>query len=167
MVRTHSADGRYTQPVLLPEMGVMRPEDDWWSWSERLPVRARAVLRFRFVRFLLIGGLNTVFGYSAFASLILLGVPYALAVLLATVAGILFNFRTYGTFVFGSRDLRLLLRFFFVYAVCYVLNLIPLAWAEKRGISLLLAGAVVAVPMAFIAYTLNRLFVFSRGEQRR
>lgn len=145
----------------------MTHPDEWWGkWSDRLPRMLAVPLQSRFIRFLLVGGLNTLFGYCLFAVLILLAVPYPLAVLLSTVAGILFNFRTYGTLVFGTHDKRLLLRFFAVYAVCYGLNLLPLEWAERNGYSLLITGALIALPMALIAYTLNRLFVFRRSESR-
>ena len=116
------------------------------------------------MRFLVVGGLNTLFSYCVFALFLWLGVPYPLAVLLASILGIFFNFRTYGAMVFGSHDNRLLLRFFGVYAICYLLNLAPLAWARHHGFSLYIAGAVVAIPMAFVAYTLNRLFVFRNAD---
>jgi putative flippase GtrA len=95
-----------------------------------------------------------------YALLILLGVPYPLAVFLSTAAGVLFNFKTYGTLVFGSHDNRLIGRFILVYALIYVLNLIPLAWAKRNGVSLIAAGAVIALPMAAISFALNRRFVF-------
>lgn len=117
------------------------------------------------MRFLIVGGLNTLFGYCVFALLLMLGLPYPLAVLLASILGILFNFRTYGALVFGRHDNGRLLRFFGVYAICYLLNLVPLAWARERGFSLYVAGAVVAIPIAFVAYTLNRLFVFRKIER--
>ncbi len=119
------------------------------------------VLQWRFVRFLLVGLLNTAFGYGVFALLIAPGVPYPIATLLSTVAGVLFNFKSYGTLVFGSHDNRLLLRFIGVYAFCYAVNLIPLRWAERNGVSLILMGAAIALPMAALSFALNRRFVFS------
>ncbi len=115
----------------------------------------------QFVRFVLVGLLNTAFGYGVFALLILLGIPYPIATLLSTAAGVLFNFKSYGTLVFGSHDNRLLLRFVAVYAVIYAVNLIPLRWAERNGISLLVTGAAVALPMALLSFLLNRRFVFA------
>jgi putative flippase GtrA len=119
-----------------------------------------ALVRSRFIRFLLVGALNTAFGYGVYALLILLHVPYPIAVFLSTAAGVLFNFKTYGALVFGSHDNRLIGRFILVYALIYVLNLIPLAWAKRNGVSLIAAGAVIALPMAAISFALNRRFVF-------
>ena len=104
------------------------------------------------------------FGYGVYALLILLDVPYPIAVFLSTTAGVLFNFKSYGTFVFNSHDNRLLGRFAAVYAVLYVVNLIPLAWAKRNGVSLIVAGAVVALPMAALGFLLNRRFVFGAAR---
>ncbi|HSB35229.1 MAG TPA: GtrA family protein [Thermoanaerobaculia bacterium] len=117
----------------------------------------------RFLRFLAVGALNTVFGYSVFAALILIGVHYAVAALVSTVAGVLFNFKTTGTFVFSNRENRLLFRFVAVYALTYVVGVGLLRWSEGRGIPVLLAAAVLTLPMAAFSFTLQRLFVFREG----
>jgi hypothetical protein len=85
-------------------------------------------------------------------------------VFLSTTAGVLFNFKSYGTLVFKSHDNRLLGRFAAVYAVLYALNLIPLAWAKRNGVSLIVAGAVVALPMAALGFFLNRRYVFGAAR---
>lgn len=121
---------------------------------------ALTLLQWRFVRFLLTGVLNTAFGYGVFSLLILAGVAYPLATLFSTIAGVLFNFKSYGTLVFGNSDHRRLLRFAGVYAICYGVNMMPLAWAARHGLSLLVTGAVIALPMAGLSFLLNRRFVF-------
>ena len=124
----------------------------------------RWVLGNRFLRFLIVGAINTVFGYSVFAALILLKVPYPVAAFLATVLGVLFNFKSYGRLVFGSHDNRLIFRFFGVYGVCYLLGLAPLAWAKAHGVPILLMAALCALPMAAIGFLLNRRFVFRHAR---
>jgi putative flippase GtrA len=150
--------------VWRQETAVTHPAGRWWSWGEKLPAPLRVPLRWRFTRFLVVGLMNTAFGYGVFAVLLLAGLQYALAAFLSTVAGVLFNFKSYGALVFGKHDNRLLLRFIAVYAVCYGINLVPLAWAERHGISLLVTGAVIALPMAAIAFLLNRRFVYSTRQ---
>ena len=59
------------------------------------------IKKHKFVRFLLVGVLNTLFGYFSFATLIIIGLDYKLAALLATIIGVLFNFQTTGRLVFG------------------------------------------------------------------
>jgi len=117
----------------------------------------------RFLRFLAVGALNTVFGYSVFAALILLGIHYAVAAFVSTVAGVLFNFKTTGSFVFANRENRLLFRFVAVYALTYVVGVGLLRWSEGYGIPVLLAAAVFTLPMAAFSFTLQRIFVFREG----
>lgn len=151
----------YTRTVLLQgTAAVTDSAGRWWKWTERLPAPMRVPLRSSFVRFLLVGGLNTVFGYCVYAMFILATVPYPIAIFLSTSAGILFNFKTYGALIFGSHDNRKILRFIAVYGFCYALNLVALGWLRVLGVSLLAGGAILAIPMAAVAYLLNRRFVF-------
>ena len=123
-------------------------------------IRIRDLHRVQFLRFVLVGVLNTAFGYGVFALLIALRIPYPIAAFLSTTLGILFNFKTYGVLVFGSHDNRLIVRFFLVYAICYALNVAALAWGSAHHISLYLVAAVMALPMAGLSFVLNRRFVF-------
>ncbi|HEY3172096.1 MAG TPA: GtrA family protein [Thermoanaerobaculia bacterium] len=132
--------------------------------SRGLAARLRSLWQVRFLRFLLVAALNTVFGYSLFASLILLGIHYPLAAAIGTVIGILFNFQTTGRLVFERHDLSLILRFFAVYGISYVVGVGLLRWADHHGISVLVAAAVLAIPMGFFSYTLQRLLVFRRAR---
>ena len=54
----------------------------------------------KFTKYLFVGILNTVFGYSLFALLIFINLHYTLASLLATIAGVLFNFKTMALRIF-------------------------------------------------------------------
>lgn len=114
----------------------------------------------QFARFLFVGGLNTLFGYGMFALLLYGGMHYAVASLLATILGILFNFMTTGTIVFQNRNHRLLFRFVGVYAVTYVINVTSLKVFDLLKINMFLAGGLLLLPAAVISYMLNRKFVF-------
>ncbi|HBA61365.1 MAG TPA: polysaccharide biosynthesis protein GtrA [Elusimicrobia bacterium] len=113
-----------------------------------------------FVRFIAVGVLNTIFGYSLFALLIFVGLHYALAALVGQVLGVLFNFKTTGRLVFGSRDNSLLLRFLGVYSFTYVVNVFALKGLKGLGWNMYLAGAAMLLPMAIIAFLLNKRLVF-------
>ena len=114
----------------------------------------------QFIKFLFVGGLNTLFGYGAFAFFLSLRIHYPLAVLLATLLGILFNFKTYGTLVFRNSDNRLLFKFLGVYGTTYLLTVAGIAVLKSFRLSAFAAGAILAVPLALIAFLLNRRFVF-------
>ena len=114
----------------------------------------------RLVRFFAIGGLNTAFGYGAYAALLFVGFHYAWAALLGTIAGVIFNYFTTGRLVFGDATARSLVRFVLVYGVLYVLNVAGLALLVGAGIGPYVAGLVLIVPMALVSFALMRRFVF-------
>jgi putative flippase GtrA len=113
-----------------------------------------------FLRFLIVGVINTVFGYSVFALLVLAGLHYALAVGIATIAGVFFNFKTIGALVFRNQNNRRIFRFIGVYLVVYGINVLVIRFATAMGIEVLIAGAVAIFPVALLSYTMNRIFVF-------
>ncbi|MBP2665395.1 MAG: GtrA family protein [Firmicutes bacterium] len=114
----------------------------------------------QFFRFLLIGAVNTVFGYSAFSLFIFLGFHYAIASLLATIVGVLFNFMTTGRYVFNNRENSLIGKFFLVYGIVYVCNVGLLKIMDAYSIDMYVAGALILLPMALLSYVLNKKFVF-------
>ena len=78
----------------------------------------------QFHKFIGVGILNTIIGYTLFAFFIFLGLHYILASLLGTILGVIFNFHSIGKLVFGTHDYRLIVRFFGVYGITYVLSII-------------------------------------------
>lgn len=116
-----------------------------------------------FVRYGLVGILNTAFGYSIFALLTWSGLHYPLALFFATLAGILFNFRTFGHFVFENKDWHLLWRFFAVYGILYIVNVICvfmlMTYAHIHNVYL--ANAITLVFIASLGFVLNRRFVYA------
>jgi putative flippase GtrA len=127
------------------------------------PVTQPRELGHQVLRFLAVGALNALFGYGLFALLIFLGVHYAAAVLLSTIAGVLFNFKTTGRLVFGSGDNRLLLRFVAVYAVVYAVNVLLLKALLAAGIGPYAGGALLILPMAALAFILMKRLVFTHA----
>lgn len=114
----------------------------------------------KLIRFFLVSGLNTIFGYGLFALLLLLGVSYPVALFISTIAGILFNFKTIGIIVFKNHNNLLLFRFFGVYGITYLLNLGGLALFKYFGINVYAGQAILLLPVGLFAFYLNRKFVF-------
>ena len=106
------------------------------------------------------GAVNTGFGYSVFALLIFLVWHYSIALLCATVAGIFFNFQTFGILVFRKRDWRLIWKFLAVYGVLYAVNvfLVFLVLLFLRNVYV--ANAIAIIFIAVLGYFLNRRFVY-------
>jgi putative flippase GtrA len=114
----------------------------------------------RFFRFLFVGGINSLFGYLVFSIFILLKINKAIALLIATILGVLFNFFTTGRIVFKNKDPRLLIKFFGVYGVTYLINLFFLELFNGHQINILIAQAILMFPIALLSYFLNRTLVF-------
>lgn len=121
----------------------------------------RSFLNWQFLSFLLVGGLNTLFGYMAFVLFLYLNCHYAVASFMAIVCGILFNFKTYGRIVFKSHDNSLIFRFAGFYAILYVVATGSLFLFNLMGMNLYYANAIIVVPLAGLSFFLNRRFVFS------
>lgn len=113
-----------------------------------------------FVRFLFVGGINTLFGYAIYSLFILLHVHYAIASLIGTILGICFNFFTTGTIVFKNNNPRLIFKFLLVYGINYFIGLIFLTIFSKIHMNLLIAGAIPILPLAVLGYFLNKKLVF-------
>ena len=114
----------------------------------------------RMILFFVVGGVNTLFGYSLYALLLFLNFHYALASLLGTVGGVLFNFKTTGTVVFKNRDNRLLFRFVLAYCLTYAVNVGGLKIFSLYGVNMYVAGLILVIPVALLSYTLLKNFVF-------
>jgi len=109
--------------------------------------------------FLAAGVFNTAFGYGVYALCVAAGLDPSLSVVVSTIAGVAFNFRTLGA-VFAAQGFARLPHFIAVYAVLTPLNVGLLQLAQSAGANPYLGGALalaVVVPMTYLAM---RLLVF-------
>ena len=120
----------------------------------------RELIKQQFVKFLLVGFINSLFGYGCFALFLYMGLDYALALLLATICGVLFNFKSTSVLVFSSHNNRLIFRFVGSYAIIYFVNVVGIKLFSYAGITPYISGAILILPMAVIAYIFNKRFVF-------
>lgn len=118
------------------------------------------MIKDQFVRFLIVGVINTIFGYSVFSLFVFLGVHYALALLMATILGILFNFKTIGILVFAKKENNLIWRFFLVYTFVYGVNVLGLHLLNGVGLNIYFSGAILLFPSALLSFILNKKYVF-------
>ena len=119
-----------------------------------------------FVKFILVGILNTAFGYGAFALLMYTGLHYSAAVVLSTIAGILFNFKTTGVLVFKNKDNSLIFKFIAVYTLVCITGIIILRLAQIAHINLYFAGLVSTGICAVTAFLLNKNWVFKKHHEK-
>jgi putative flippase GtrA len=108
----------------------------------------------------MVGGLNSLFGYSCYAFFVFIGVDYPFALLLSTCIGVLFNFKTTGKIVFANANNDYFLKFVAVYGVVYFFNMALIKLMEIFTDNLYLAGFVAMIPVAILAFVLNKYVVF-------
>lgn len=119
----------------------------------------------RLVKFILVGMVNTVFGYSVFAILFLITDLHNVSVIAATIIGIIFNFFTTGRIVFGNKSLRALLPFVLAYGVALGLNLLVLNGLLWAGVPVLLGQALSLPVVVIVSYLINARFVFHNSRR--
>ncbi len=121
----------------------------------------------RFIRYLLVGGLNTLFGFLAYSALIFLGLPTWGALLGGNVAGVTFNFFTVGGIVFSDLSPARLPLFVTAYVAIYLVNLELIGWITPLVHGRIAAQAVLALPMAALSFLILSNYVFHRAGASR
>jgi putative flippase GtrA len=120
------------------------------------------MLKHQFVKFILVGILNTAVGYSFYAIFLLVGLDYKIAALLATICGVAFNYKSIGVLVFKSHDNSRVIHFICVYACIYLLNISAIKLLKNAGLNDYISGAVCLIPAALLSFALNKIFVFKK-----
>lgn len=124
----------------------------------------------RGVRFLLVGGFNTVFGYACFVGLQqTLGARthYLVVLLIAHIISVLVAFVLYRMLVFQvtGRILGDLWRFWSIYLVALAINLVALPLlVELGGLPVVLAQALVLVGTVGLSFLAHGRFSFYRPQ---
>lgn len=116
--------------------------------------------RRRFVRFLVVGAINTGFGYGVYAILVLAGLGPQLALALAFALGVIWNFSLHARIVFRTRGLARFPIYVAVYLLLYAINALALRAAIMAGIpplaaQLVLAGAIAVLSFLLIGWALT------------
>lgn len=118
------------------------------------------------IRFILVGAVNTGFSYGVYACMLFVGVGYALANLLALVLGILFSFKSQGSFVFHNKDNRRLGRFIFLWVIIYLATIALIGRLIGLGFDAYTAGALAVPFSTLLSYFGQKYFVFRKPVVR-
>jgi len=130
--------------------------------AEGIPDQIKSLFDNKIIRFFLVSGLNTAFGYGLFALLIFVGIAYPISSFISTISGILFNFKTTGLIVFKNKKNSLIFRFLGVYAITYLCNVGGLTIFNMLGLSYYLGGAILLFPVGVLGFYLQKTFVFKK-----
>lgn len=116
------------------------------------------------IRFVLVGGLNTLVALLVFATLNRTFSDHRIAGFAAVPICILISHATMGRFVFARRDIQTLPAFVLVYTVLGALNAGIIAQLANLGYAPLV-GQLVALPIiAVLSYVANRFLVFRQVQ---
>ncbi len=119
----------------------------------------------RKIRFLFVGVLNTIFGYLVYALFIHLGMHYLLAQFFGSILAVAHSYlwNKYFTFKSPEKSWAEVMRFIFVYAVSYVLNMALLyIMIDVYKLSAYLAGAIGLFVTTLISYFGHKKISFGR-----
>jgi len=116
--------------------------------------------RILIIKFIVVGGINTVFGYGIYWGLLQLDVHFAIATFFSTVLGTIFNFFTNGRLVFKSKNKGSFYKFVFCVWFLYLISTGAIAFIHNFDISYEVAGLIIIIPRAAIAFLLNKNWVF-------
>lgn len=118
----------------------------------------------QFLRFVIVGICNTVFGYSIYASLLYFGVGYRGASFVSIFCGVLFSYRTQGRFVFGGRARQAFWRFVLAWAAIYLGNIAFIGLLMAEGLGAYISGILVLPLTTVASFLMQKHYVF-RNEQ--
>jgi putative flippase GtrA len=124
-----------------------------------------SLLKIRPVRFILVGAMNTAFSYFIYSFFLFFSVNYAVANLLALIAGIFFSFHTQGFFVFRNTQKNLFHRYIFSWLAIYIANIFMIKKLIECGFNSYTSGALTLIPIGIFSYFLHKFFIFRHAAQ--
>lgn len=107
-----------------------------------------------FMRFAMVGVLNTAFGYALFTVLSLSGLPPQVALIISFSGGVLWNFMTHARLVFDTRGMGRLPYYILSYLVVYAFNALSLEGLLSMGLQPIVAQGLIVLPAAILAFIL-------------
>jgi putative flippase GtrA len=113
-------------------------------------------------RFLVAGAANTLFGLAVYAGCVVMGLPTWLALLVGIVAGVAFNFISFGAYAFRDLSVQRLPRFVLAYCAIYLINVVALDALRRFVPDPIWGQVLLTIPMAVLSYVLMSRFVFRK-----
>lgn len=119
----------------------------------------------KLARFLSVGLLNTLVGYLIYALLIMTHMPPLLALFVATVVGVIFNYFSIGRLVFRNRNRwATFIRFICAYALVYVLNAVLLKGLIRYFLLDPFVAQILCIPLSVLStWLLMNHWVYKNG----
>jgi putative flippase GtrA len=133
-----------------------------WRLKMHRLFSTRNLVNSRIIKFLSVGLLNTIFGYAVFAILIFFKVHYLAALFVATVAGVVFNYFTFGRLVFyKSGSSFTFVKFAIAYTAVYITNAALLGALTRDFLFSYYFGQMICIPPSvFLSWLLLNYWVY-------
>lgn len=127
--------------------------------------KIKELFKIQQIRFLFVGGLNTIVGYGSFALLIFFGLNYLIANTISYIIGVIHSYLWNKNFTFKSKNKSIseVIRFIFVYIVNYLIGLgVLYILVDKIGLDKYLAGALNLIITTLISWFGHKYFSFKQ-----
>jgi putative flippase GtrA len=121
------------------------------------------------LRFLLVGGWNTLFSLLLFSFILILIDNYKITLIISHLCSVLNSFLTFKFFVFRSSGMFLFeyIKINLVYLLHFVLNFIMLyVSVEMLKMNVIVSQIIITCILTIINYFLNKNFTFKNGKVR-
>lgn len=118
--------------------------------------------RHLFVRYVVVGVLNTLVGYLLYVLFLFIGFEYRLANLFALIVGVAFSFKTQGKLVFRNSDNRLIFRYLACWTLIYFSNIYVIGRIIAFGFSEYAAGALATPINVLLSFAIQKYLIFRK-----
>ena len=124
----------------------------------------KSLLDPRIIKFLIAGVINTIFGYTVYAILIFANMPLLTALFVSTIAGVIFNYFSFGRIVFSSKGgWRIFWKFVVAYGIVYIINALALTTLTKDLQFNAYIGQVICLPLSvLLSWLLMNRWVYKK-----
>lgn len=122
-----------------------------------------AIFQCQLVRFLIVGGINTLVGYGFFVALLYIGVSYLPSYWLSMIIGVIVSYVLNKFYTFNKRSFSFLelARFLSVYAVSFAIGTVLLfLFVDIVGIGTYMAGGINLFFTTLISWFGHKYFSF-------
>jgi putative flippase GtrA len=123
-----------------------------------------AFLDVRFVKFVAVGAINTLFGLVVYLVVLRLTDNLVMAVVVANFLGPAFNFVSMSRLVFSNKRLLIFLPFLAGYGALSAINIPAIVALQRFGVSAASAQILCIPALVILSYLINDRMVF-RGRQ--
>ncbi len=118
------------------------------------------LFRLKFVRFLIVGSMNTALSFLIFSFLYFIGLHYFIATTMNLAIGMLISFNTHKYFTFMSKSNKYSIYIGFA-LFFYLITNVLLYLADSLNLNMYLSYLAILIPIALFNFLILRRYVFN------